>query len=1222
MRKCIKKSLAVLLSVLLLITPLTGVVSATGTSFELTLIYTDAAGTQHTSVDSLTAGTSLSLPTYKADAGQVFSGWFEDNTLQVPAPAVMPANDITLYAEMQWIDYTVTYTLNREEFATQTYHYGDLLVFPELTVETGYTFTGWSDAQGKVYSETDIVVGNLALSGVVTQNDYTLTYIVNGASYKTESKHYNDLLQYFEYPVETGYSFSGWFADAACTQAAPATMPDSDLTVYGKYTHNLYTVSYFVDGVDTGLRQSDYHYGDTIVPLTNYDETVGMTFSGWYLDADLTVPVPETMPAEDLVFYGRLTPVQYVLTYYLNGQYHSAQTYEYNQPIDYLDYKAQEGYTFSGWLLPDGEYAPLRMPAGNVTVYGTVTKVSVAKLDGGAYDNITVGDSVDVFVSLDAPYLTSLTVSDIVFDEDVFMLDSIQWLCDGKTAVDLGNRIASVSFDANSNLNGQVLKLTFVVLGNAQVGMQEIAFAAKATTNMGVGNVDLKTAVTAARVQIICASHDFAGGMVVANKNNTHSLYCANGCGVSIHQSCDGGTATCLQKAVCSVCSAEYGQKKNHDYSGEPKGNGDRTHSYRCVSGCSAYSTQKINCSYGVALNNNDNTSHKISCTVCGESVNENCYGGTVTCLTVAECERCGVNYGTVLPHSYTGNVKNNYDGTHVFLCVNGCDEYGGLAECNYGYVNKTDGVHTKTCTICSYTIDEYCAGGYATCLSPAVCLYCETTYGVALEHSFTGEARANEDGTHALQCVNGCDAFGEAVECTPDAFVGNGDGTHTAECTVCKASLHGNCKGGIATCEQYAVCEICGGAHGELLSHDYSGAYAPDENGQHGKLCLNGCNKPGGEKEDCTYGVWVGDGVAAHTRTCEVCSGTVSEECSGGTATCTEKAICSVCEAAYGDFLPHTFPVGAQGFAESKNDGTHTRYCTSCEQNVVLACEYEYIPNQDGTHIATCTLCSYTEQAQPCFGGSATCVVPASCEGCKVAYGDPLRHDYSGEAKDNGDGTHCLQCVNGCEQFGGDKIACEADEWIFNGNDTHSASCLVCKAILTDHCKGGTPTCEKQAVCEICNSSYGKGGDHSFQTAYDDTHHWGACTGCDKTTPKDEHTFTPWTIVTEMTPDHAGLRRRICTGCGTVFTEVIPRVFAKGDIDFDGQFTANDARTVLRASAGLETLSDAAKAAADVEKDDAVTAGDARLILRAAAGLEDTSSWGNIGIDDNGNIV
>lgn len=59
------------------------------------------------------------------------------------------------------------------------------------------------------------------------------------------------------------------------------------------------------------------------------------------------------------------------------------------------------------------------------------------------------------------------------------------------------------------------------------------------------------------------------------------------------------------------------------------------------------------------------------------------------------------------------------------------------------------------------------------------------------------------------------------------------------------------------------------------------------------------------------------------------------------------------------------------------------------------------------------------------------------------------------------------------------------------------------------------------------------------------------------------------------------------------------------GDVDGDGSITAADARLALRASVGLETLTEAQKAAADVDHDGSVTAADARLILRASVGLE-----------------
>lgn len=59
------------------------------------------------------------------------------------------------------------------------------------------------------------------------------------------------------------------------------------------------------------------------------------------------------------------------------------------------------------------------------------------------------------------------------------------------------------------------------------------------------------------------------------------------------------------------------------------------------------------------------------------------------------------------------------------------------------------------------------------------------------------------------------------------------------------------------------------------------------------------------------------------------------------------------------------------------------------------------------------------------------------------------------------------------------------------------------------------------------------------------------------------------------------------------------------GDLNFDGNVTASDARTALRYATSLEDLSESAILAADVNKDGNVTVSDARLILRVAAKLD-----------------
>lgn len=62
---------------------------------------------------------------------------------------------------------------------------------------------------------------------------------------------------------------------------------------------------------------------------------------------------------------------------------------------------------------------------------------------------------------------------------------------------------------------------------------------------------------------------------------------------------------------------------------------------------------------------------------------------------------------------------------------------------------------------------------------------------------------------------------------------------------------------------------------------------------------------------------------------------------------------------------------------------------------------------------------------------------------------------------------------------------------------------------------------------------------------------------------------------------------------------------FLKGDVNGDGEITAADARTILRAASKLEELDDSQKKTADFDNDGQITASDARAALRRSAGLE-----------------
>ena len=63
------------------------------------------------------------------------------------------------------------------------------------------------------------------------------------------------------------------------------------------------------------------------------------------------------------------------------------------------------------------------------------------------------------------------------------------------------------------------------------------------------------------------------------------------------------------------------------------------------------------------------------------------------------------------------------------------------------------------------------------------------------------------------------------------------------------------------------------------------------------------------------------------------------------------------------------------------------------------------------------------------------------------------------------------------------------------------------------------------------------------------------------------------------------------------------------GDIDGDGEITANDALTILRSSVGMTDLTPEQTKLADVDNDGEITANDALAVLRYSVGMADADS-------------
>ena len=102
------------------------------------------------------------------------------------------------------------------------------------------------------------------------------------------------------------------------------------------------------------------------------------------------------------------------------------------------------------------------------------------------------------------------------------------------------------------------------------------------------------------------------------------------------------------------------------------------------------------------------------------------------------------------------------------------------------------------------------------------------------------------------------------------------------------------------------------------------------------------------------TYGEWTSNGDGTHTRRCTVdgCTGSETKDCSGGTATCTEKAKCSACGAGYGDLNPahhaNLVNVPAKAATTSAEGNIEYWHCGGCGKYYKDAAAQEEIKQED----------------------------------------------------------------------------------------------------------------------------------------------------------------------------------------------------------------------------------------------------------------------------------
>ena len=180
---------------------------------------------------------------------------------------------------------------------------------------------------------------------------------------------------------------------------------------------------------------------------------------------------------------------------------------------------------------------------------------------------------------------------------------------------------------------------------------------------------------------------------------------------------------------------------------------------------------------------------------------------------------------------------------------------------------------------------------------------------------------------------------------------------TERAVCEVCnqpygELAAH---TGGTATCTERAVCEVCNQPYGEPPAHT-GGTEFP--------TCTTGrtCKKCGAE-----YGIlghmWttrMSLGNGTHRRSCMRCGAVDTANCTGGTRTCFQRAVCSYCRSEYGDLAPHQLKTFKRP-ATCRQEGLEYTRCTAegCNYrtpDIITPKQHDLKKAQEFTRKPTCT--------------------------------------------------------------------------------------------------------------------------------------------------------------------------------------------------------------------------------------------------------------------------
>lgn len=296
-------------------------------------------------------------------AGYTFAGWVYANGDAVTFPVTLGLDPISVYAKWTANPIFIEFYDGESFISGGEQNCGEAIAAPEAPTKAGYNFVGWVDAEGNAMPAT-VPTADAKYYTKYEAANYNVTFKADGETVRSEEALFGSTIVPPDAPSKVGNTFKGWAVEGTTdivTFDDNTTVPVGGVTYVAIFEVNTYKITYYVDNVIVNV--DEYKYGDKVTAY-NYTPEAGASFGGW------TTTIPETMPANDVNIYGTTSTNAYTVTFNVNGVEYTRLSFNYGETVTAPQYTVPEGYSFSGWNLPE------TMPAENITLDATLTKNS------------------------------------------------------------------------------------------------------------------------------------------------------------------------------------------------------------------------------------------------------------------------------------------------------------------------------------------------------------------------------------------------------------------------------------------------------------------------------------------------------------------------------------------------------------------------------------------------------------------------------------------------------------------------------------------------------------------------------------------------------------------------------------------------------------------------------------------------------------------------------